>query len=718
MPDPPSPRLTLGDLANRVLATTDADARHPLVVQLARGSRSAEQVTAVADRFLGSGPVGRRAFLEWVVRVRGSLPASVLAQITPLLSDRKMPPVVRVAAAARALRALPDRLESAKTVARALTAGLSPLRGLERLRQLQHQLDKSRGLDALIERREQRVKMDCPRCGVRLPRMAMVRHLWHEHGLLMERGKVRGLQRTVEELQADHAATHDTTALDRAAILVDPAALRGWTAATDPPADDLAPLRAAAEEHRAGLCPGCLAELPEPLPPLPAPLALAGGRLAGDGYVVEAGGRDWLRTLAVATPTAVLRSGPDRGRMLGSRGLATLAAGAVLLAAVAAAAVVPAAVAAPVTAAFRLVLAAVVVYGVVWAVRKPPPRRAERAVDAAWTVLARRLVRGDRRAGWLTRLCRTSVGRGDPVARAGVLARVLDRAAAGQAEDAEEALQLLAAAGVLQVEDTARIGRDRIAGVAGLAAAGFRDRPIGYAEYVAGCVVQRDPAPEPGDLARLRVLLLAAAFDAGLRPRDLIDLWAVAPNLRRAMGVEPLHRLGLLYGVWSMRAARRWERVGPADAVYDLARVAPNISGRVLREFPDLLLYHHPAPEVEDQLGPVLVCARGVVVGGQMVADPDADVRATKTGRFGSGYELAFGPHRLRLDRRPPDDFTETVREWLRFRAKVLLPYIDGYLEPGSPEVAARVLGPFRRRCAQCGTVSAVAVGKIGTPVR
>src|SRR5262249_2585265 len=101
--------------------------------------------------------------------------------------------------------------------------------------------------------------------------------------------------------------------------------------------------------------------------------------------------------------------------------------------------------------------------------------------------------------------------------------------------------------------------------------------------------------------------------------------------------------------------------------------------------------------------------------GAGVAADPAADVRVVKGGR--SGYELIFGRHRLKLDRRPPDSFAEVVRGWLKFRATVLLPYIDGYLEPGSREVASRVLGPFRLGRGRCGVVSAVAGGKIGTPI-
>lgn len=715
----PAPRLTLGDLADRALAASTPAERVSLVAQLARGTRTAEQIAAVAEWCLAPGPpAGRRVFLEWVARVRGPIPESVLALIKPLLSDRKIPPSVRVSAAARVLRSVPDRLEAVRPVTRALTARLSPARGLERLRQLQHQIETCDTLDTLIERREQRVKMDCPRCGLRLPRVAMVKHLWHEHALFLEQGKVRSPRRVLEAVEAALAASRDTTLLDRASVLANPQAMRAWVAASDPPADDTAALREMAAEHDAGLCPACLTELPRAVAPFPLPLVLADGRLAGDGYTVEVGGAEWLRTLAISGPRHVIRSGADRRRGVGPRGAAALAALPLVLAAVLAAALIPVRLIRPFPVVGCVVLFAFVTYGLVWLLRKPLPPPDARAIDAAWSVLARRFLGRDGSPRFLTRLCRTSYGIGNPVERVGVVNLTLERAAS-EAKESDEWMQLLAAARVLQIEDAARLGRDRVAGIAALAAATFRgELSTDYAEAVAECVLNRTPAPEAGDRARLRVLLLAAAFDAGLKPRDLIDLWTVAPNLRAAMALEPLHRLALFAGVWHLRNSRRWERIAPADTVFELCRVSPNLSGRVLPDYPDLLLYHRPDPAIESQLGPVLVCGRGVMVGGVMVADPDADVRVVKLGRFGGGYDLAFGPHRLRLTRKPPDDFAETLRGWLHFRATVLLPYIDGYLEPGSREVYERLLAPFCRRCRSCGTVSAVSVGTIGTQIR
>jgi hypothetical protein len=717
MPDSqPAPRLTLGELAKQALAATEPAVRLRLVGRLGRTTRAADQMGAVADLLLAAGPTGNRVLLEWVARVPGQIPAAVTAKIVPVVAARHVPVSVRVAAAARLVRAVPDRIASVRPITRAVSAGLSPLRGLGRLRQLQHQVEHSGALDKLIDRREQRVKMDCPRCGVRLPRMEMVKHLWHDHGLWLDAGKVRSPQRAAEELQAEFTAGQSPDAIDRAALLAGPAGLRAWLANADTPAEDLAPFRTAAEEHRAGLCPGCLAELPAPVPSLPPPLDLADGRLVGEGHAVAVGGAAWVRTLTITTPDRVLRFGFDRPLRLAPRGAGTLAALPVVLAAVVAAALIPPTVVRPFLVVSWAVVLAAVVYALVRFTRKPLPPAGDRAVDAAWNVLARRLVEGSRGTRFLTRLCRASVARGDPVARSAVLGRVVERAAASAAES-DEALQLLAVAKVLQVEDEARLGRDRVAGIAALVAGAFAGpQSADFAEYVAAAFLDRAPPPDPAELARLRVILIGAAFDALMRPRDLLNLWAVAPGLRRAMAVEPAHRLGLLYGLWQIRNVRKWEQVGPADTAFELARIAPNLSGRVLRDFPDVLLHARPDPAAGDELGLVLVCARGVVVGGRMTSDPGADVELIRA-RFG-GYELTFGSHRIRLAHKPSDGFVGSLRGWLRFRANVLLPFIDGYLEPGPREVAERVLGPFCRKCRRCGTVSAVAVGKVGVAIR
>jgi hypothetical protein len=624
--------------------------------------------------------------------------SAVVVQILPLLADARLPTPVRVAAAGRVLRFVPDRRRPVRRVARALTVGLPASRALERLRQLQHQLDKSDALDELLELRERHVKLACPRCKVRLPRVEMVKHLWHAHGLALENRKTRTPERVVADLRASHETTGEPDPLDAVAELTGAAGLRQWLAEAGTPAEEMAPLLVAATNRDAGLCPSCFAEVPVAVSQLPPPLTLANGRLAGDGYAVAVGGNAWVRTVAVTTP--------ETRTVAGRRTFAPRAAASLLAALV----LTGFSLTAPsrwfIALAFGLAALVYLLVRCAWSPRNP----ADEAVNEAWERFAAPLAERDVAARFLTRLCLASLGRGDPERRVGTLATMVARAL-GRCADSDAELQLLAAARVLQIEDGARFGRDTVPGVADLAALGFRgEQPADFAEFVVACYLTRDRSE--GDLARLRVLLLAAAFDAGLVPRDLLDLWAGGPHLKRVMSVEPTHRLGLLYGLWRTRTARAWERVAPAETVFDLTRNAPFTSARVLAKFPDLLLYHRPDGPAEDLIGPVMICGRGVAVAGRLAADPDADVRPDRGGR-----ELVFGRHRVELRGKLPADFFGTLRGWLRFRAEVLVPFIDGYLAPGSAEVSRRVLGPFCRKCRACGAVSAVSCGAIGREV-
>jgi len=669
-------------------------------------------VSPVQEQGIGETPVPpktehmpddpRQALVALVARLanvpRAERPG-VLLQILPLLADANLLPPLRVSAAARVLKVLPDRAVPVRRVARALTVGLSPSRALDRLRQLQHHVDKCAALDALIDAREKRVKLACPRCRMRLPRVEMIKHLWHEHGLTLDQGKARASARVVEELQTKHATTGDPEPLDRVAALAGTTGLRQWLANDDLPAEQLAPLLNAAAARGAGLCPGCFAELPAAITPLPEPLAVARGRLAGDGYAVAVGGNAWFHTLRVTTPDRPTASGR---RSFAPRAVASFVAAAVL--------VVGLIFGRSPTAVGTELLLAMFVYLIVRYFLTNGDSLDDRAVNAAWSRLAPKLIERAHATRFLTRLCLTSLGRGDPETRAKVLSAIAARAA-GKLDESDAELQLLAAVHVLQVADIARYGRDEVAGIAALAAEGFNGTlPADYAEYVVGCYLTRER--EPGDMARLRILLVGAAFEAGLVPRDLIDLWAGAANLKRAMAVEPSHRLGLLFGVWRTQAAKAWESVAPADTVFDLARTSPPTAARVLARFPDLLLFHRPEPRVEELIGPVMVCSRGIALDEYLTADPDASVRLVA-----GGQELVLGRHRIEVARRLPEEFPELIQKWLRFRTEKLLPFTDGYLSPGLVEVPRRVLGPYCRRCRVCGTVSAVASGAVGRPV-
>jgi hypothetical protein len=681
-------RVRLGELADAALADAEPVAHAGFVADLAAVTRTADAVTAVADRLLAGGGRGRRVFLEWVARLPVRLPAPLLDVVPPLLTDPSLPDDLRARAAARALRSTRDVKDYLPRFVSTLTTGVSPLVALARLRAVQSRLRRSAALDAVIARRERRLRLACPHCGTRMRRPELAAHLFAAHGLILDDGRARRPDTLAKHLRRHYAAARDTTVLDRAATLADPASMRAWAARTGAAPTDLAPLADAARATGNGLCPRCLAEVTPSVDPLPAPLTLAGGRLAGDGYVVEVCGPDGLRTCTVATPAGVLRSGLDGRRAVGPRAAGVLAAAAVLLFGLGLRA--PPAWAIP---------AAAAAYLVARVLRPPLPPPADRAVDRAWTTVVPRVPVPDR---FLVRLCRASVGRGDPEARAGELAAV-----AGATDSPE----VRAAVAFLQADDAGAFGVDRVATVADLIATGLRDaESVAAAERVAELFLAG--APTPVERARLRVLALDAAFAAGFAPRRLAEAWAGCPRLRDLTAAAPLSRLALQFAVWQLGDDRPWEPGVSAGTVFELARIAPTLGGRLLSEHPDLLLYSRAPPGVDDAIGWVLVTARGVVVGGKTVADPDAEI-SVRGGRLIGAATLAFGPHRISLPRRPPTEFVATLRKLLVLRAEVLLPRLDAALAPG---VRPAGMGGLVRRCG-CGAGVVAAAGEVGKVV-
>ena len=168
------------------------------------------------------------------------------------------------------------------------------------------------------------VKLACPRCRVRLARVEMIEHLWHEHGLMLAHGKTRTTTRFIEELRSNTGTWGMGNRWKRVVELGGVAGLRKWLAG-DAPIEEVKPMVVAAAEHGAGLCRAC--RIPGAVLPLPPPLVLMDGRLAGDGYAIQAGGNAWFHTLRVTTPATATSVGR---RSFSSRAEATFAAAAVL----------------------------------------------------------------------------------------------------------------------------------------------------------------------------------------------------------------------------------------------------------------------------------------------------------------------------------------------------------------------------------------------------
>ena len=499
------------------------------------------------------------------------------------------------------------------------------------------------------------MRLSCPRCGVRLPRAEMTKHLWHEHGLALANGKTRTRGQAIAALRREYAATGDPALFDRAADLGGEPAVRAWAAetATEEEARRCAPprgtaARACARSASRTWRPACRRCRPR-----------WGSRTAGSP------GRDTLPPR------------PARGR----RVYATLAAAAALVLVTAVAHV-----------ALGFVLAVAAYFATLLRLLPRTPAD-DRAIDAAWRKLAPALTDRRNAARFLTRLCVTSVGRGDPLERANALQRVIARARATPAER-----QLLAVALALEMDDGGRFGRDRAAGIADLVSRAFRgEQPADFAEHVLAvyATVPRDA----GERARLRVLLHAGAFAAGLSPRDVLDLCDAAPHVAAAMRLPP-HHVALLYGVWVHRTAQPWAtaarrrrcsswprpRRPPRRGSWRCARRAARVR-------------HAPGGAGRTRAG----------------AGDDRGRVGRRGGHPGPGRGRAGRGRRAGTGVRPPAVPAGACGPGgVRGRGEGVAPVprrgdgrVPGDVPARAPRPAPRLLAPFAVRCAACGTACA-----------
>ncbi len=697
---------TPAEAVRAVLGATDRLAQSKLVADLAKEYHLSRDVLGVFNR-LAAAAGGHRLALLFVERMPAPIPSGLLLLAAPLLQARDASPHLRVAVAGRLIGTLPDRPESIGPIVRALTAGLGKTRTLERLIQLQSRVEKSETLDKLVADADKSTRLRCPKCTARLSRAALIRHLWKEHRLVYERGGAREPGPIVEQAVADFGQSREPAALDRVYAVtermydgVEPKQVhqailtRLGAAASDP-----ASLAKAAGEESCGLCPTCYVALPPGIPPAPAPLVLAGGRLVGEGYAVEAA----KRKIAIAFPDGSVDRLPDPSDRSNAREFAAkvgagLAGGALLLAGL-----LPNK---PLLPTVGVALAAIGAYAGLLFRERRVPKPDQRVLAAAWADLAPSVGRSPRAVRFLARLCRASYGLGEPESRSKPLWELVEHAAV-LAEKGVAQTQLFAAARLLQAHDSARIGKEWLNQLLGVFEPFLRGE-VGpaYAETVAEILLDGDRLGER-DAARLRILLPAAAYDAGLTPAGLAHLGTWCPNFGRLVAGNA-DWLDLLHELWRMRSARPWENaIGPAQSVFDVTKKG---GAKTLLAYPDTLLVAD-----SDELGELLIGRRGVTVGDSTVADPDAPVRI-EAGKKGTAI-LAFGPHRIAVEDKLTERSVRLLRGWMKFRAERLMPAAGRSAGVAMPERVRQLLDPAIATCPMCSTLAFVRVGEVGQPM-
>ena len=655
------------------------------------------------ELLLAAGDKARTTFLQWLILLPSPIAEIVMARAVPLLSDKSLPARLRIFAAIRILRHIPDRMSAVRPVVKALVRGVSSERALVRLRFMQNRLAGCATLDTLISRRENRLKMDCPRCDIRLARPRMICHLWEQHALHLVDSRVTSILRWDKDLEAKYRESPSPEIIESAVFLSGTQGLRRWVAHRSN-SDDLDILRAAAKYRLTGLCPSCGSEISPALLPIPSPLVLSHGRLVGEGYEVSIG-KEWWAMLRIAKPKGRSRHPLGWKQRFTRRPFAAM-----ILYTTALFSVIAAGSMVPGFTLWAVVCIAFALSACLITASRPFDRKRlsipDQLIDAAWIHVAPRLVKKVIRTDYLTRLCRASYGRGNPDLRMRPINDIIERA---EQIDNPENLQLLAAAKVLFVFDGAEQGRDLTAGIAVLVKLGWaKGLSLTHLEYILECYLGSEPAPRNEELCRLKMLLLAIAFEEGLKPNDLLDLWGCLPTLQRAMLIEPTHRLSLFYGLYSIAASQPWMSIGHAETIFDYARNSPTSSGKLIEKYPDLLLIHRADATFDSTLGPILICCRGVAFGGHLAADPAAIIEQQVDGL------VLYGSHRFQVDHRLSNDFLALLRQWLKFRTSILIPFIDAYRDASSPEILGRILQTILTSCPYCRSNIAVRVGKVG----
>jgi hypothetical protein len=707
---------------HQILRAESKEGRAKLLAELAAYLHAQGSAGDWVGRFArASNATAQRLALELAARLPVPLDKSILVAVGPLLNEKRYPTALRLATSAQLLRSFSPKGPAPAKIGRSLVAGLSRPRALARLEQLARQVPGIVGLDALRNHLETRLAMRCPRCGVRLPRPDMAKHLWQDHKLLLDGRHVREPWQLVEEWVGDYARSGDAETLERACELgrqLDPdqgpirvqrLLLAGGSA--DPEALDA--LRAESARRRVSVCPSCFSLTAAAGPPPPRPLTVSHGRVAGPGYTIELLDDRLVSHLVISTPKGKLYDGSEPGRPWSRRGAICALVGPVVLIAWLMAMFLPRGPIPPIIPVVPVLLAAILLYLRVRMTRDAAPPT-DRAVDHAWQQLVPRLHRdgiATSDAEFLASLGLSSLTRGRPLMRSAVLA-----AATHAARDARTVTSdQLAALWRLEASDAKRAGGDP---------AILLSERIGsvLAGTVPLAVVTPALADVPnwprGERARLRALVCGRAFEAGWEVWDLHDLGNVVPELGGVIGSDNLDGLARLRWLWSLRPKRPWQKTGAATTVFDLARY-PALSGPPLEARPDLLLFQPLTDIAPDATAPspILICDEGVFYRDKLLTEPLSDREVTPRAVWqGGGFELRLGSFRWTF-RHDPKAVGRKLAGWTAYLFRDFLPGVDAAMKGRREGALEKLLAGQTTACGVCGRTFFPRIGEIGRPI-
>jgi hypothetical protein len=694
--------------------------RTQAIDQLAASVQSTQSVVPFLTRLAGTDGNGQRLALEIVLRLALPLANPVSRLVVPLIADERFPVPLRLNAAIQVLRSTKAGDALVNELLHRLIDGINPLRGVECLRFLALHVSNHPDIEQLRGDLEERSAIACPRCGIRLQRPDLVVHLWQAHRLLMDGSRARDPWKMIEDWLGDYARNGRKELLERSCELgqqLDPAGgltrvhrLLLVAGLTDAEAREN--LTAQAQGGRASLCPHCYALVSPAHDPLPPPMNLSHGRIAGNGWTVEVSDRYMFTRLFTASPDEILHDGPEPGRGLTQRGLAIVQTGPLVLLAFAAALLLPVSLLPPLTPVALIVLTALVLYLRIRRRHVVGSDPAYRAVDHAWRFLAPKMHSPEfspSDAKFLSRLAVTSFDRGTPELREQTLERVV-KLTESEVVKGQVPCRDLAALRCLEIDDAIRLSRDPLPILVNdLTSCLLGDVPLAYGEQL--LETWPDEARDRGQRARLRVLFCARAFEHGFEALDLHELGRISSIFGQAYASEDLEGLLRLRWLWNNRPARVWQQNGSASTVFDLARY-PTLGGQYLDSRPDLLLFQPMSVGSARESGaPILICEEGVVYRDIVIKGPDLPIQVKS--RSPSEFELTIGRHKLTFDQEPAL-LARRLQGWARFLFRQMLPAARNLVDKHDP---ARLRPLVRQKtliCPECHNPFLALRGEVG----
>jgi len=716
-----SPRTTsrtlpgLGEHLQRIGEARTPQARLAAFTELARDSERSDAVEYLLIRLLARGSNGQRFALEVAALFSPPLPANQISVLADLIENERFPGRLRVAVSGNLLNSVPNNSLIVERIIDALRQKVSPGRAASRLRRLAVLCPQHVAIVLALAELDRGRAAPCPRCGAKLGPDELARHLWEKHRLLSDDGRVREPWDLVGQWTALFSRTNRPEFLDRSCELaqaLDPS--QGLTrvhrllllgGSNEDEARAL--LRSEATEQHATLCPQCFAMVSQPSQAMTSTVLISAGQVEGGRYRVELDEGYLINRLLVETPETTLHLGPEPGHTLTRRGAVLLFLIPLMGLACVFAVLPPLLGIAPVIPVAALMFAAIIAYlfvSLTWENAEAP---SERAIDHAWTMLVPRLLSSNIRradAAFLAGFARACRGLGEAELREDPLRRAITLLGSDR-----NSVPYLTPLSALRISDATKSGADDLPLISDEVGDCLDGKlSLDHAERLVN-ELRGDPIDRTRRV-RLRILILARAFAAGLEAEDLRIIGQICPTLGSAYASEDRDGLSRLKLLWLYRPKRMWQRIGSATTVFDLARY-PKLAENYLRQRPDLLLFQASAGGTDAY--PILICEEGIVYRDSVITERDEriHIRSRSIVR-GGGHEMTIGD-RVYKFRDDPTLLARRLKGWAEFLFEEFLPRAR-VLARRRSEQGDRLFLQKAVTCPECRKVFLGLTGEIG----